>query len=214
MAPKSTTSEFIQKAERVHGDRFDYSLVSYINNTTKVLIRCRKHGEFLQNPSSHLSGRIGCTECVKEKTSESRSSNTEEFIKKSKAIHGDKYDYSKVQYVKNYMKVTIICKRHGEFQQTPQTHLGHGCPSCKKTKLSEDRAFTTDDFIERAEIVHRQKYFYHLVDYVNAHTKVTIECPYHGYFDQVPMNHLKGHGCDKCAHNKLRAIYQIGRAHV
>lgn len=98
-----------------------------MNANTKVCIICPKHGEFWQTPSGHLSGK-GCPKCYKE----SRSSTTEEFINKAREIHGNKYDYSKVNYVNAYTKVCIICPKHGEFWQIPANHLnGHGCPNCQ-----------------------------------------------------------------------------------
>ena len=117
MGKKLTTEEFIIKAKEVHGDKYDYSKVNYINVDTKVCIICPTHGEFLQMPSSHLNGR-GCPRC-----SGNKKLTTEEFIIKAREINGDKYDYTKVEYVNNSTKVCIICPTHGEFWQTPNGHL-------------------------------------------------------------------------------------------
>jgi hypothetical protein len=133
---------------------------------------------------------------------------TEEFVQRAKKVHGERFDYSQVDYKNNSTKVLILCHKHGKFLQTPATHYKHGCPQCKKVKLSKDRAFTTEDFLERSSHIHHGKYSYHLVKYINAHTKVSIECPIHGYFDQLPMAHLKGHGCKKCLQNKLSVLYK------
>lgn len=123
---KLTTEEFIEKAKSVHGDRYDYSKVEYVNSSTKVCIICPEHGEFWQTPDSHINARQGCPYCnggVK--------LTNEVFIKKAKAIHGDKYDYSKVKYVNAHNPITIICPEHGEFTQRPNDHLmGHSCPLC------------------------------------------------------------------------------------
>ena len=125
---------------------------------------------------------------------------TNEIIAKAKLVHGDKYDYSKVDYVKDYIKVCIICPEHGEFWQRPHAHLqGQGCPKCKSKK----QTCTTDEFIAKAKKIHGDKYDYSKVDYSNAHTKVCIICPNHGEFWQTPNNHLRGHGCPKCKRNKL-----------
>ena len=102
--------EFIEKARKVHGDEYDYSKVEYKNNKTKVCIICPKHGEFWQKPNSHLSSGQGCPKCGGTCKIE-----TEEWVKRAKKIHGDKYDYSLVNY-KNYItKVKILCPKHGEF---------------------------------------------------------------------------------------------------
>ena len=137
MPKKKTKEEFIAKAKLVHGDKYDYSKVEYVGALTKVCIICPKHGEFCQEANSHLRGQ-GCPKCKYEK----QTCTTDEFIAKAKKIHGDKYDYSKVEYVNDRTKVCIICPKHGEFWQTPNHHLsGCGCPKCGienhcKNKLS------------------------------------------------------------------------------
>ena len=125
MPAKITTSEFIERAKSVHGDRYDYSktfITSMVKNTT---ITCPIHGDFETRAANHLLG-VGCSEC-----SGNKKLTTESFIKKAHLVHGDRYDYSKVNYVGAKTKVVIICKEHGEFLQTPNNHLrGKGCPQC------------------------------------------------------------------------------------
>ena len=189
---KLTIEEFIKRAKKVHGDKYDYSKVKYVNALTKVTIICPIHGEFEQTPAKHLSG-IGCASCARRKKL-----NTEEFIKRAKEVHGDKYDYSKVNYIDSSTKVTIICPTHGEFEQTPASHFrGQGCPDCSGSKK-----LNTKEFIERARKVHGDKYDYSKVNYVNSTTKVTIICPIHGEFEQTPEKHLSGHGCPDCSGRK------------
>ena len=126
---KSNSSDFINKSKKIHGDKYDYSLVEYINNETKVSIICSIHGEFIQSPNSHLAGK-GCPKC-----GGTKKLSTDEFIKMSKKIHGDKYDYSLVEYVNHLTKIKIICKKHGVFKQTPNSHLSEkGCPICFESK--------------------------------------------------------------------------------
>ena len=125
---------------------------------------------------------------------------TEEFIAKAKAVHGDRYDYSKVEYVGTKSPVIIICKEHGEFQQTPQKHLaGQGCIKCHRKAMAKRYSLGKEKFIEKANAVHNGFYDYNEVDYVNGHTKVKIICPIHGVFEQDTASHLKGHGCPFCA---------------
>ena len=122
-----TTELFIHKAKNIHGNKYNYSLVNYINNKTKIKIICPVHGIFKQSPHGHLSGN-GCDKCAKYST-------TEEFIDKSIHIHNDKYDYSLVKYINNKTKVKIICIEHGIFEQKPSHHLlGSGCPTCNESK--------------------------------------------------------------------------------
>ena len=125
---------------------------------------------------------------------------TEDFIKKAKAVHGDRYDYSKVEYVGTKTKICIICKEHGEFLQSPKKHLlGQGCIKCHHNYLAKRYSLGKEKFIEKAHAVHNGFYDYSKVEYVNSHTQVQILCPLHGVFNQEPASHLQGHGCPICA---------------
>ena len=197
---KYNNLDFIKKAKDVHKDKYDYSKVVYINCDTKVCIVCPEHGEFWQAPKAHLHGQ-GCPKCAIISTHEKQKNNKENFIEASKIIHGNKYDYSKVQYENNKKKVCIIChekdeegNEHGEFWQKPNSHLyGRGCPYCGKTKK-----LTLSEFVKRAEKIHQKEYDYSKVDYVNYETKVCIICPEHGEFWQTPHAHLNGQRCPIC----------------
>jgi superfamily II DNA or RNA helicase len=185
---KLTTDVFIQKAKETHGDKYDYSKVEYINYTTNVKIICPEHGEFLQTPSNHLKGKQ-CSKC-----SNVFKPTTDEFIQKAKEIHGDKYDYSLVDYIGNKNKVKIICPEHGEFEQTPAKHLiNRGCRKC-----GGSAKLTTDEFIKKAKEIHGDKYDYSKAEYIDTKTKIKIICPEHGEFKKSPSNHLKGQGCSVC----------------
>ena len=198
MAKKMTQQEFIERAKEVHGNKYDYSKVEYKNSTIKVCIICPKHGEFWQVPYSHLNGN-GCRKCKYDEYKEKRSKTLEEFINNARQIHGDKYDYSKVEYKNNRTKICIICPEHGEFWQTPHNHLkGQGCMKCKLKEQGKRLKYTTEKFIEKAYKVHGNKYDYSKVNYIDSHTKVCIICPEHGEFWQKPDNHLNGWGCKKC----------------
>lgn len=199
-----TTEEFIQKAKAVHGDKYDYSKVEYVNASTKVCIICPKHGEFWQRPSEHLRGN-GCFKCGHEYVAVLRKKPKEWFLKKAHEVHGEKYDYSKVEYINAKTKVCIICPEHGEFMQTPDHHLqGTGCPKCGEWKAANSRKKSTADFIEEAHKVHGDLYDYAKVHYVNARSKVIIICPKHGEFQQSPTNHLNGNGCPVCTRDRRR----------
>ena len=125
MPKRLTAKEFVTKARKVHGRRYAYSQVDYVNSRTPVLIVCRKHGAFPQSPNSHLNGH-GCLTCAGTKQS-----NTAEFIEKAIGVHGLRYDYSLVNYVEALSKVEIVCPTHGAFFQRPANHLiGQGCPAC------------------------------------------------------------------------------------
>lgn len=120
---------------------------------------------------------------------------TEEFIKRAKEIHGDKYDYSLIDYKNSQTKVKIICPIHGIFEQKPANHLDNcGCQKCNKHD-----SLTVEEFIEKANKVHNNKYDYSLVNYINNKTKIKIICPIHGVFEQFPTHHLQKAGCKKCS---------------
>ena len=198
-------SNFIKKANEKHNGKYDYSKVDYVNNYTKVCIICPKHGEFWQTPSNHLSGK-GCPKCKADKTRErlilskegfikkAREVYKEDFVKKANKIHHDKYNYSKVEYDGALTKVCVICPEHGEFWQTPNSHLnGTGCPKCSGNYIP-----TTEEWITSANEKHNGKYDYHKVKYVKSTIKVCIICPEHGEFLQKPTYHIQGQGCPKC----------------
>lgn len=125
---------------------------------------------------------------------------TEDFIKKARQIHGDKYNYSKVNYTKAKIKVVITCPIHGDFEQTPDAHLrGSGCPKCSG-KLIND----TESFVTYANKIHNFKYDYSKVNYTTAKVKVCIICPQHGEFWQTPDAHVRlQRGCPECKKEKL-----------
>jgi len=205
---KMTTEEFIKRAKLIHGDKYDYSKVEYVNAHTKVCIICPIHGEFWTTPSNHLRER-GCPKCRSRKKLVSKYSvskpmkikkhTTETFITNAKEKYGSKYDYSKVEYINNKTKVCVICPIHGEFWVRADNFLnGQGCSKCGDLIKYEAKKTDIEDWIETAKKLHNNKYDYSKVEYVNAHTKVCIICPEHGEFWQKPCAHLQGEGCPIC----------------
>lgn len=129
-----TTEQFIEKANKIHNFKYDYSLTKFINSKIKIRIICPIHGEFEQSHNKHLSKK-GCPKCGFISRCKLATSNTEAFIKKAIEIHGEKYDYSNVNYIGKENKVEMKCDKHGIFKQTPHNHLaGNGCPICKESK--------------------------------------------------------------------------------
>ena len=198
MGKRNTLTQFIQKAKEKHNNKYDYSKVVYINNKTKIIIKCPIHGEFEQRPDKHLSGE-SCPSC-----GGSKKITFDEFKDKSKEVHNNKYDYSKVVYTHTKEKVIITCPIHGDFEQRPHNHLrGEGCRNCGYLIKRNNKKLTTEDFIERAKEKHNDKYDYSKVVYVNNLGKITITCPEHGDFEQRAHNHSRGDGCPKCSNNKV-----------
>jgi hypothetical protein len=179
-------NNFLEKANNVHNNKYDYSKANYVDINTKIIIICPTHGEFSKQPNNHLNGQ-GCPKCNNLKDT------LNDFIFKANKKHNNKYDYSLVEYFGTLIPISIICPEHGIFKQKPNSHLcGSGCPKCI------GRHKTTEDFINQANIVHNYKYNYEKTVYVNVQTKVKIICPMHGEFEQNVNTHLDGHGCKSC----------------
>jgi len=203
MSHKLTTDEFIYRAKQAHNNRYDYSKCNYINAKTNIEIICLIHGSFYQRPDHHLSG-FGCSAC-----SNNKQKTLKEFIDQANNIHNYKYDYSKSDYKHNKYKLIIFCKNHGEFKQSPISHLkGQGCPACKFEKLSNIYAFTLKDVIDKCKLIHNNYYEYKIVKYKNTRDYLIIICPKHGEFKQSAIKHLNGQGCSKCSYN-VSKIEQI-----
>lgn len=122
----------IDKANQIHGGKYDYSKVVYKNTDTKVIIICPVHGEFLQTPYHHINRGQGCTQCKGKRIQKTKSMKIEDFITKSNEIHNSKYNYDKSIYLNAHTKLIITCKKHGDFLQNPNNHIYNkcGCPSC------------------------------------------------------------------------------------
>ena len=135
---RKTKDQFIQDAIKVHGNLYDYSKVEYINDSTKVIITCKVHGDFLQKPDHHLSNQ-GCPICAYQKRAHSTRRSFQKTIDDCNKVHNNKYDYSKVVYINNKTKVCIICPEHGEFWQNIINHLfcKTGCPKCAQYSKGE-----------------------------------------------------------------------------
>lgn len=202
MSKALTTEQFIEKAIKVHGDLYCYSKVKYLNTYTKVIIICPVHGEFKQRPNSHLAGSH-CDKCARILKASKNKINiaitTKEFIKKAKLVHGNIYDYSKVDYKTAQNKITIICPEHGEFSQVANSHLrGCGCKKCAYKKLPQNQPLTRIEFINNAKAIHGTKYNYDNTVYTKAINKVKILCNIHGEFSIKAQSHIEGVGCPGC----------------
>ena len=131
-----TQQEFENKAKEIHGDKYNYSKTIYVDSRTPVEIICPTHDSFWQKPNSHMYQKSGCPKCGKIKWTKSNTLTQIEWIEKARSIHGYEYDYSKSNYKRLRNKVEIICKKHGSFWQTPESHIlqKSGCPKCKSSK--------------------------------------------------------------------------------
>ena len=186
MPKKLTQEEILKRFKKVHKDKYNYSKVIYTGINNKVIINCSKHNEFLQTPYNHFKGH-GCPKCSK-----NYNYTTFEIIEDFKKIHGDKYNYSKVNYINAEIKIKIICREHGEFLQLPYSHrIGNGCPKCQ--------LLNTIEIIKRFKKIHGDTYNYEKIKFKTTNDKVKIICNIHGEFNQVVKDHFSGSGCPKCA---------------
>ena len=206
---RGNTKKFIIDSKKIHGDYYDYSKVNYIKNNLKVTIICPTHGEFTQIPNTHLLGR-GCLKCGYKKVSNKTRLPFKTFLLRSKRVHGKTYDYDEETYTTYTKKMKMICSTHGEFYQTPHSHISMstGCKKCGYNKLSNKNRLTQDEFVNRSINTHGNLYDYSKSKYINSGTKVSIMCNEHGVFEQLPFNHINGQGCRKCGYesssNKTR----------
>lgn len=185
-------NEFIKTANIIHGQIYDYSKVEFKGYDTPICIICPKHGIFWQRPDLHICGD-GCPYCGNTNKLKSAANN---LSKNAKLIHGDIYDYSKVQYINTETKVCIVCPKHGEFWKTPYEHInGQGCPYCIE---EEKRKIKEGYFLKNAKLIYGDIYDYSKVQYINDTTKVCIVCPEHGEFWKEPNKHIGGSGCPYC----------------
>lgn len=183
-----TQDEVISRANSIHNSKYDYSHLKFLRTKDKVEIICPIHGSFKQRLDAHLAGQ-GCRTCENERRS------SKYFIEKSVEVHGNKYNYSLVEYKNAKTKILIKCPEHGIFEQTPNNHLnGQGCPKCSIKKRSLD----TKSFIEKSQAIHGGKYDYSISEYSGSKSSITIICPEHGEFEQIAESHLNGANCPHC----------------
>lgn len=183
--------EFIERAYERHGPKYLYYKNTYKDCKNKITIVCQEHGKFQQQAQAHLLGQ-GCPYCAKQNNILylPQKKSTEQFIEEAKQIHGDKYDYSKVEYDGNDKDVVIICKKHGEFKQKPFNHLhGTGCPRCKRSILEEKTANVLNDmFITYNDHVNKATFHWlknqHL-DFYLPEYNVAIECQGIQHFEPI-----------------------------
>lgn len=189
---------FIDKAIKVHSNKFDYTSTTYVNMKTKVTIKCNQCNVIYQQlPGNHLKG-MGCFNCrvISSKLS------LEQLLERSIKIHKNRYNYDKVKYENYKTKVEILCNSCKKtFLQTPDSHLNGGGCKCYYYKLIQKQ--NEMEFYKKAASVHNNKYDYSLVEYINALTKVKIKClQCKNVFEQKPGDHVFGNGCPNCKFSK------------
>lgn len=193
---------FIEKANNVHNFKYDYTKSVYTLIKEFIIITCPKHRcDFKQRAADHLAGKTGCKLCASEASSERLvlRHQPSEAISILNKVHDNKYSYLITTPVRSRDYISIICPVHKEFTQRFDHHrAGSGCKQCAVLSKAENLAFTTEDYITRANQVHNDFYDYSKVVYKNSTSKVTIICPIHQEFKQNAASHLSGSGCPSC----------------
>jgi very-short-patch-repair endonuclease len=201
---------FVEKSRVIHGNKYNYDKVNYVDSHTKIIIICNEGHEFEQQPTRHLSGQ-GCKYCNEKaiKNSEPitnvvvpRITNkwtTEKFIEKAKEIHGDKFDYSMVNFISYKKKVVIKCLKEHIFEQAPDGHLrGNDCKQCQDLK-NFFRKITNEEFIEKSKQIFINMFDYSKCYYIGSNIKVTLICKEKNHeFEVEPRHHYNSLGCPLC----------------
>ena len=185
---RQTTESMIKRYNKAHDNKYNYSLTKFTKSSEKIWVICPIHGKFEQVASAHL--RQGCPSC-----GGTKKITFEEFLEKSNKIHENKYIYDKSTFKNINTPMKIRCWEHGEFKQTPRSHLmpGEKCPYCLGYVFDN-----VDALIYKFKKIHDDYYDYSDVVYTGAHNKIWIGCPIHGKFEQEPASHTLGSGCPKC----------------
>ena len=198
MKELSLQDKFLEKAKLKHSGLYSYPDLEYKNGTTKIKIQCDKHTIFEQTPEKHLKGQ-GCPQCAIENRNKGNASTKEVFISKSIEKHGNKYDYSKVEYINNRTPVCIICPIHKEFMQMPQNHLSYGCQECGgKTSFIYN-------FIDLCEEKYKEyDYDYTNTEYTGMLNKIKIKCNTHNLVFEKSASKFyhEGQICPRCNKSK------------
>lgn len=202
-----TQKDFLDRAREIHGDKYNYSKSVFIRMDAYIKITCYTHGDFEQKAKCHIGKQQqGCRKCVK-----NFKWTQEEFLARAYAVHGNTYDYSESKYETKHKKITIICRQHGAFQQTPDGHIDQeqGCRKCVKQYTR-----TVEETIIESRKVHGDKYDYSRIKEIavngliqRKNVKMLIICPKHGLFYQSAADHIVAkHGCKKCKRSKAQSI--------
>ena len=202
---KTTFDQFLASARDTHGERFLYDRSSWKSNDHKILIFCSSHGWFSEMPKNHLSGKV-CQLCNREDiTGRNLSKEWNKFLQKAKRKFSGLYIYDKKTWKGIGNSIAIFCYKHGWFHQNAFNHLkSSGCSHCailgKNSKINNNKKNSIDLFKKRAHSIHKGKYEYDFSTWKGTGEKFKIKCSTHGWFEQIPHDHLRLTGCTQCGY--------------
>jgi len=191
-----------EEFKSIHGSRYDYTDTVYEGATKKLNVTCKLHGVFKIVIANHIRGQ-GCPKCGAKARAISKSKGKKYFVDKANTVHKSIYSYSNVpENVKSEDKINVVCPIHGTFTTTFNRHIDSckGCPTCGREVADMSKRLTTEEFIQKAQSKHGDRYDYTDTVYVKQSEKVTIKCRDHGNFKQSPaMHYFQGTGCPVCS---------------
>lgn len=198
--PTQSNEAFIQKARKIHGEKYDYTGTTYNDRKTKIKYKCLTHGMVYQLPYDHL--KSGCGKCA------SKNLSIDEIIALMNDAHNFRYNYDKTSISKMTANVKATCKKHGEFHVNISLHVHNkiGCKKCHNERRPEILTLSKKEWVRRAKLIHGEKYNYSVSDYISSHKKVKIICEKHGKFLQTASAHVQGSGCPKCSLSNRSSI--------
>ena len=199
--------KFINKVKKIHSNKYDYSLVNYVNYHQNITVICdvEGHGHFEVTPDNHNYRKSGCPVCGRLKSSLKKRKTQKKFVTEFRKLFKKKYSLKKLNYQGAKIPVIIICKKHGEHITTPDSILQgtNPCFECGLMERGLKKRSSTDYFIERSRKVHGDKFDYSKSKYIKAKKLIKIICKKHGEFDQLADVHLSGGGCGKCGYETI-----------
>lgn len=204
---------FLQLANNLYNNKYDYSKAIYLNKYKRIKIICPHHGEFEAVPEKHLYRNVECPQCKKIDTLlKFKENKIKQYIGKVSILYNNYYNYSKVDFNNARDIITIICPKHGDVNLTAISHLnGCGCNKCSKEKMANTHKSKLFKLLDIAKQIHGDKYNYDKVEYINSDIPVSIICPIHGEFKQLMKNHLSGSECHMCHRERSRLIQAMGK---
>ena len=196
-----TTETFIEQATKKYGDKYDYSLVEYVNNKIPVTVICSERGLMEVRPDLFLTNRI----YIQQGRKKTKSTDKEMFLEEVYKVYGDKNDYTNTEVGDSRGKIEVLCKEHGEFEVYMTNHFhGQDCPKCSAINYSNIRRKSTEEFIKEAKEIHGDNCDYTETVYKTCKDKVRIKCNIHDtFFKTLPSNHIIGSRCRKCCSEKI-----------
>lgn len=227
MPKRLSQSQVIERFISLHGNKYDYSKSVYVNDYTKIEIKCPKHGVFFQTHLAHFRAKQGCPACGNVKKGVTQRKTLDmlitHLIKKTSKEFVNNLDFTKTQYKGMHQKIKVRCKRSGILMNIPPATLQRGL-CCKKCGLNAFlktyHVIHSPIFINKAKRIHGDLFDYSKCNYINSEIPIIIICKYHGEFKQRPAGHLSGRGCPTCCASQGEAKiarylkeHQIGFIH-